>query len=108
MYLEELSKNNTSNSESHNVTMNILLEFWGKITPCILQLVSYSKAVRIDSEIIRQIVWTLHLSFYIVMNLKKQSYLFISIEYFSAIWNAKLAFFKPTRSLIRMRIDSTK
>lgn len=45
MYLEELSKNNASNSEGHNVTMNILLEFWGKITPCILQLVSYSKAV---------------------------------------------------------------
>ncbi|KAG7202977.1 hypothetical protein KM043_010111 [Ampulex compressa] len=43
MYLEELSKNNPSNSESHNVTMNILLEFWGKITPCVLQLVSYSK-----------------------------------------------------------------
>ncbi|XP_011871476.1 PREDICTED: protein unc-79 homolog [Vollenhovia emeryi] len=45
MYLEEMSKNNVTNSESHNVTMNILLEFWGKITPCILQLVSYSKAL---------------------------------------------------------------
>ncbi|KYN09887.1 Protein unc-79 like protein [Trachymyrmex cornetzi] len=45
MYLEEMSKNNATNSESHNVTMNILLEFWGKITPCILQLVSYSKAL---------------------------------------------------------------
>ncbi|KAL2737009.1 protein unc-79 isoform X9 [Vespula squamosa] len=43
MYLEELSKNNPSNSESQNVTMNTLLEFWGKITPCILQLVSCSK-----------------------------------------------------------------
>ncbi|XP_020280656.1 protein unc-79 homolog isoform X3 [Pseudomyrmex gracilis] len=45
MYLEELSKNNATNSESHNVTLNILLEFWSKITPCILQLVSYSKAL---------------------------------------------------------------
>ncbi|XP_076225876.1 UNC-79 domain-containing protein isoform X2 [Nomia melanderi] len=45
MYLEELSKNNPSNSEGHNVTMNILLEFWGKITPCILQLVSYSRVL---------------------------------------------------------------
>ncbi|XP_034177759.2 UNC-79 domain-containing protein [Osmia lignaria lignaria] len=45
MYLEELSKNNPSNSEGHNVTMNILLEFWGKITPCILQLVGYSKVL---------------------------------------------------------------
>lgn len=45
MYLEEVSKNNPSNSEGHNVTMNILLEFWGKITPCILQLISYSSVV---------------------------------------------------------------
>lgn len=43
MYLEELSKN-PSNNEGH-ITMNILLEFWGKITPCILQLVEYSKVV---------------------------------------------------------------
>ncbi|KAK9304372.1 hypothetical protein QLX08_004330 [Tetragonisca angustula] len=45
MYLEELSKNNPSNSDSHNTTMNILLEFWGKITPCILQLVGFSKVL---------------------------------------------------------------
>nr|XP_012153958.1 PREDICTED: protein unc-79 homolog [Megachile rotundata] len=45
MYLEELSKNNPSNSEGHNITMNILLEFWGKITPCILQLVGHSKVL---------------------------------------------------------------
>ncbi|KZC06519.1 Protein unc-79 like protein [Dufourea novaeangliae] len=45
MYLEELSKNNPSNSEGHNVTMNILLEFWGKITPCILQLVDYNRVL---------------------------------------------------------------
>ncbi|XP_006613743.1 protein unc-79 homolog isoform X2 [Apis dorsata] len=43
MYLEELSKN-PSNNEGH-ITMNILLEFWGKITPCILQLVEYSKVL---------------------------------------------------------------
>ncbi|XP_043258139.1 protein unc-79 homolog [Colletes gigas] len=45
MYLEELSKNNPSNSEGHNITMNILLEFWGKITPCILQLVGCSRVL---------------------------------------------------------------
>lgn len=45
MYLEELSKNNPSNSEGHNITMNILLEFWGKITPCILELIQFSKVV---------------------------------------------------------------
>lgn len=46
MYLEEVSKSNPSNSESHNLTMSIVMEFWGKITPNILQLASYSKAVR--------------------------------------------------------------
>lgn len=45
MYLEELSKNNPSNSEGHNITMNILLEFWGKITPCILELIQFSKVL---------------------------------------------------------------
>ncbi|XP_024935949.1 protein unc-79 homolog isoform X2 [Cephus cinctus] len=45
VYLEEMSKNNSTNTESHNVTMNIVLEFWGKITPCILQLVSHSKVL---------------------------------------------------------------
>ncbi|XP_078033882.1 UNC-79 domain-containing protein [Augochlora pura] len=45
MYLEEISKNNPSNSESHNLTMNMLLEFWGRITPCILHLVSCSKVL---------------------------------------------------------------
>lgn len=32
-------------SEAYNVTMGILFDFWGKVTPCILQLVSYSKVV---------------------------------------------------------------
>ncbi|CAL7949507.1 unnamed protein product [Xylocopa violacea] len=45
MYLEELSKNHPTNSENHNTTMNILLDFWGKTTPCILQLVGYSKVL---------------------------------------------------------------
>ncbi|XP_043278465.1 protein unc-79 homolog isoform X2 [Venturia canescens] len=45
VYLEEISKNNPSNSESHNITMNILLEFWGKVTPSILKLVSTSKVL---------------------------------------------------------------
>ncbi|XP_034946562.1 protein unc-79 homolog isoform X2 [Chelonus insularis] len=45
IYLEELSKNNPSNLESYNVTMNILVEFWAKVTPSILQLVSTSRAL---------------------------------------------------------------
>ncbi|KAF7993840.1 hypothetical protein HCN44_011109 [Aphidius gifuensis] len=43
VYLEEVSRNNSSNLESFNITMNILLEFWGKVTPSILHLVSLSK-----------------------------------------------------------------
>ncbi|XP_063983209.1 protein unc-79 homolog isoform X2 [Diachasmimorpha longicaudata] len=45
VYLEEISKNNSSNSESYNVTMNILVEFWGKVTPSVLQLVATSKVL---------------------------------------------------------------
>lgn len=52
VYLEEISQNNASNSESHNVTMNILLEFWGKVTPCILKLVSTSRVVSINFQLI--------------------------------------------------------
>ncbi|XP_031779809.1 protein unc-79 homolog isoform X4 [Nasonia vitripennis] len=43
LYLEEYSKNNNYNTEPHNITVNILLEFWGKITPYVLQLISHSK-----------------------------------------------------------------
>ncbi|XP_074099660.1 UNC-79 domain-containing protein isoform X1 [Cotesia typhae] len=45
IYLEEISRSNAANSEIYNVTMNILLEFWGKVTPNILQLVSTSKVL---------------------------------------------------------------
>ncbi|KAK0097709.1 hypothetical protein PV326_014335 [Microctonus aethiopoides] len=45
IYLEEVSKNHSTNIESYNVTMNILLEFWGKVTPSILQLVSTTKVL---------------------------------------------------------------
>jgi hypothetical protein len=36
-------------TEAYNVTMNILFEFWGKVTPCILQLIQQSKML---SEIV--------------------------------------------------------
>lgn len=47
VYLEQLSHvssgtSSTTNPESN--TMGILFEFWAKVTPCILQLVSHSKS----------------------------------------------------------------
>lgn len=45
LYLEQLSCTAAPTSESHNITMGILFEFWGKVTPCILQLVSSSRVV---------------------------------------------------------------
>lgn len=45
VYLEQISYLQAPSSEPHNVTMSILIEFWGKVTPCILSLVSSSKVV---------------------------------------------------------------
>lgn len=47
VYLEQLSYLSAPSSEPNNITMGILFEFWGKVTPCILQLVSSSKVVSI-------------------------------------------------------------
>lgn len=45
VYLEQISYLSAPTSEAHNITMGILIEFWGKVTPCILSLVSSSKVV---------------------------------------------------------------
>lgn len=45
VYLEQSANAAAPSSESHNVTMGILLEFWAKVTPCILLLVSHSKVL---------------------------------------------------------------
>lgn len=45
VYLEQLSNTSPPSSEAYNITMGILFEFWGKVTPCILQLISHSKVV---------------------------------------------------------------
>lgn len=45
VYLEQISYLQAPSSEPHNITMSILIEFWGKVTPCILSLVSSSKVV---------------------------------------------------------------
>lgn len=46
LYLEQVSFVSPPSSEAHNITLAILLEFWGKVTPCILQLVTHSKMLR--------------------------------------------------------------
>lgn len=45
VYLEQLSCISPPSSEAHNITMGILFEFWVKVTPCILQLVTHSKVL---------------------------------------------------------------
>ncbi|XP_055716676.1 protein unc-79 homolog isoform X6 [Phlebotomus papatasi] len=45
VYLEQASCTAAPSSEPHNVTMSILLEFWAKVTPCILQLITHSKVL---------------------------------------------------------------
>lgn len=45
VYLEQISYNSNTTSEAHNVTMAILMEFWTKVTPCLLQLVSIPKVI---------------------------------------------------------------
>ncbi|XP_072402043.1 protein unc-79 homolog isoform X3 [Diabrotica undecimpunctata] len=43
IYLEQGLSSNIPITEAYNVTMNILFDFWGKVTPCILQLIQQSK-----------------------------------------------------------------
>lgn len=43
VYLEQIANASSPASEAHNITMAILFEFWAKVTPCILQLISTSK-----------------------------------------------------------------
>ncbi|XP_065166264.1 protein unc-79 homolog isoform X3 [Atheta coriaria] len=49
VYLEQGLSTHLPTSEAYNVTMNILFDFWDKVTPCILQLVQQSKVL---SEIV--------------------------------------------------------
>lgn len=59
VYLEQIAYLTAPSSDSHNITMSILIEFWGKVTPCILSLVSSSKVVsflKINSSHVRLVV----------------------------------------------------
>ncbi|KAL3290395.1 hypothetical protein HHI36_023736 [Cryptolaemus montrouzieri] len=49
VYLEQSLSNHLPITEAYTVTMNILFDFWAKVTPCILQLVKQSKML---SEIV--------------------------------------------------------
>ncbi|XP_050313784.1 protein unc-79 homolog isoform X3 [Anthonomus grandis grandis] len=49
VYLEQSLAHHLPITEAYNVTMNILFDFWGKVTPSILQLVQQSKSL---SEIV--------------------------------------------------------
>ncbi|XP_050073343.1 protein unc-79 homolog isoform X4 [Anopheles maculipalpis] len=43
VYLEQVASLAAISSEAYNITLSVLFEFWAKVTPCILQLVSHSK-----------------------------------------------------------------
>uniref|UniRef100_A0A182SY25 Uncharacterized protein n=1 Tax=Anopheles maculatus TaxID=74869 RepID=A0A182SY25_9DIPT len=43
VYLEQVANLAAISSEAYNTTLSVLFEFWAKVTPCILQLVSHSK-----------------------------------------------------------------
>lgn len=45
VYLEQGATASLPGSEAHVITMSVLFDFWGKVTPCILQLVSHSKVL---------------------------------------------------------------
>ncbi|KAH8399491.1 hypothetical protein KR215_011704 [Drosophila sulfurigaster] len=46
VYLEQMAHNTNSNAEGS--TLGVLFEFWTKVTPCILQLVSHAKPANKD------------------------------------------------------------
>ncbi|KAL1492637.1 hypothetical protein ABEB36_010867 [Hypothenemus hampei] len=49
VYLEQSLINHVPSAEGYNLTMSIIFDFWGKITPAILELVQHSKPL---SEIV--------------------------------------------------------
>lgn len=49
IYLEQSLNAHMPLTDAYNVTMNILFDFWGKVTPCILQLVQQSRIVNTPS-----------------------------------------------------------
>ncbi|XP_063709308.1 protein unc-79 homolog isoform X4 [Culicoides brevitarsis] len=48
VYLEQIANASSPASEAHNITMSILFEFWAKVTPCILQLISTAKSEMVN------------------------------------------------------------
>lgn len=45
LYLEQGMSTQPNITEAYNVTMNIIFDFWGKVTPAILNLLQQSKMV---------------------------------------------------------------
>ncbi|XP_054270817.1 protein unc-79 homolog isoform X2 [Macrosteles quadrilineatus] len=45
VYLEQNAAGNLPSTEAHSTMVGILFDFWGKVTPCVLQMVSHSKVL---------------------------------------------------------------
>lgn len=45
VYLEQVATLAAISSEAYHTTLSVVFEFWAKVTPCILQLVSHSKVI---------------------------------------------------------------
>lgn len=47
MYCEQIASINAAGSEHHSSAMLSIMDFWGRVTPGVLQLLSHTKVVSI-------------------------------------------------------------
>ena len=46
MYCETFANINAASSDMYNIAHTTIMDFWGRVTPGVLQLLSHSKMVR--------------------------------------------------------------
>lgn len=50
MYCEQMASLNAAGSEHHSSAMLSIMDFWGRVTPGVLQLLSHSKVVNLQKD----------------------------------------------------------